>query len=384
MKVIYMSHRYHTNQTTIMKGWAENGHEVRFLSQYAGKIEDYTYVKPIVVGYSKLFNAFDYIYINFLKRKDPAAIDMKLKCGVPPIFKLAKYIKEFQPDIAIIRERSIYTICMNAICKHYKIPAILYNLSPVWDKPKKMDLAHKLVWKLTPKYRITPTNLIGIDFTGLQKDPYGCWAPFLMEPQVAPEQRSYFANDRINVFCIGKYQDRKNHQMMIEVIEELLPKYNLHLTIAGEISNHFHEEYFAKVSNYVKEHHMEDKVTFLVNLNREEVYKQYQNADVYVVPSTGEPASITVIEAMAFSIPAISGSDNGTASYIDYGKTGYVFEDNNKDDLRDKLELIIKSRENILEMGAAGYRHVQEHFQFKNYFEAIEEIRKQQEGKREC
>ena len=72
MKVIYMSHRYHTNQTTIMKGWTENGHEVRFLSQYAGRIEDYTYVKPIVVGYSKLFMIFDYRILftcNYVKFK---------------------------------------------------------------------------------------------------------------------------------------------------------------------------------------------------------------------------------------------------------------------------------------------------------------------------
>ncbi len=374
MKVLYMSHRYHTNQTTIMKGWKENGHEVRFLSQYAGKVEDYTYVQPIVVGYSRLFMAFDYLYVHFLKRNDPFAIDMKLKCGVPPLFKLAKYIKEFEPDIAIIRERSIYTICMNAICRHYHIPTILYNLSPVWDKPKKMDLAHKIVWKLTPKYRMTPTNLVGIDFTGLVKDEYGYWAPFLMEPQVAPEERTYFADNRINIFCIGKYQERKNHQMMIEAVEELLPKYNLHLTIAGEISNPFHEKYYQKVVAYVKNHQLEDRVTFLVNLNRQQVSKEYSKADVYVLPATGEPASITVIEAMAHSIPAVSGTDNGTASYIEYGKTGYVFEDNNKEDLKDKLEKIICDKDNLKKMGAAGYQHVKDNFQFKNYYERIEEI----------
>lgn len=374
MKVLYMSHRYHTNQTTIMKGWVENGHEIRFLSQYAGKVEDYTYVKPIVVGYSKLFMPFYYLYVNILKRKDPFAMDIRLKYGFPPIFKLAGYIKEFKPDVAILRERSIYTIGMNAICRYYHIPTILYNLSPVWEEPKRMDLAHKLVWKLTPKYRMTPTNLVGIDFTGLVKDENGHWAPFLMEPQVSPEEKTYFAEDRINVFCIGKYQERKNHQMMIEVIEELLPKYNLHLTIAGERSNHFHEEYYKKISDYVKEHNMEDKVTFLENLNRQALAEEYKKTDVYVVPSTQEPASITVIEAMAFSIPAISGSDNGTASYIDYGKTGYVFEDNNKDDLKNKLEKIICDRENLVKMGAAGYQHVKDNFQFRNYYEQIEKI----------
>lgn len=374
MKVLYMSHRYHTNQTTIMKGWKENGHEVRFLSQYAGKVEDYTYVKPIVVGYSKIFMAFDYLYVHFLKRKDPFAIDMKLKCGVPPIWKLAKYIKEFHPDIAILRERSIYTICMNAICRHYHIPTILYNLSPVWDKPKKMDLAHKIVWKLTPKYRITPTNLVGIDYSGLVKDQYGYWAPFLMEPQVAPEEKTYFHDGRINVFCIGKYQERKNLKMMIEAVEELLAKYDLHLTIAGEVSNHFHEEYYRMVTGYVREHGLEERVTFYTNLNRKQISEQYRKADVYVVPSTGEPASITVIEAMAFSVPAISGSDNGTASYIDYGKTGYVFEDNDKKDLIEKLNKIICDRDNLVKMGAAGYEHVKAHFQFRNYYDRIEEI----------
>lgn len=374
MRVLYMSHRYHTNQTTIMKGWKENGHKVCFLSQYAGKVEDYTYVKPIVVGYSAVFRAFDYLYVHFLKRKDPFAIDMKLKCGVPPLFKIAKYIRKFKPDIAILRERSIYTICMYAICRHYRIPAILYNLSPVWDRPKKMDLAHRIVWKLTPEYRMTPTNLVGIDFTGLVKDERGYWAPFLMEPQLPPEQKTYFADDRINIFCIGKYQERKNHQMMIEAVEELLPKYDLHLTIAGEISNSFHEEYFRKVSDYVREHGLEERVTFLVNLNRAAVAEEYKKADVYVVPSTGEPASITVIEAMAYSVPAISGTDNGTASYIDYGKTGYVFEDNNKEDLKEKLEKIIGDRENLVRMGAAGYRHVEENFQFRNYYGQIEEI----------
>ncbi len=374
MKVLYMSHRYHTNQTTIMKGWKENGHEVLFLSQYAGKVEDYTWVKPVVMGYAAVFRAFDYLYVHFLKRKDPFAIDMKLKFGIPPLFKIAKKIKEFKPDIAILRERSIYTICMYAICRHYHIPTILYNLSPVWDKPRKKDLAHKLVWKLTPEYRITPTNLVGIDYTGLIKDEKGYWAPFLMEPQLPPEKKTYFADNRINVFCIGKYQERKNHQMMIEAVEELLPKYDLHLTIAGEISNSFHEEYFRKVSDYVRTHGLEERVTFLKNLNRTAIAEEYQKADVYVVPSTGEPASITVIEAMAYSVPAISGTDNGTASYIDFGKTGYVFEDNNKEDLKDKLEKIICDRERLVRMGAAGYRHVQENFQFKNYYGQIETI----------
>lgn len=383
MKVMYMSHRYHTNQTSIMKGWVENGHEVMFLSQYAGKIEDYKYVKPVVVGYSPLFRAFDYLYVHFLKRKDPFAIDMKLKCGIPPLFKLAGYIRRFRPDLAILRERSMYTICMNVICRFYRIPTILYNMSPVWEKPRKMDPAHRIVWKLTPEYRLTPTNLVGIDFTGLVKDDKAYWAPYIVEPQVPPGEKTYFAGGKINVFCIGKYQERKNLLMMIQVIEELSDRYDLHLTIAGERSNHFHEEYYRMITGYVRDHGLEERVTFYANLGREAVAEEYRKADVYVLPSTGEPASVTPIEAMSFSLPAISGSDNGTASYIDVGKTGYVFADNDRQDLRDKLELIIRDRDALVRMGAEGYRRVKENFQFRNYYGQIEAIRKRMgEGNR--
>lgn len=383
MKVLYMSHRYHTNQNTIMKGWKENGHEICFISQFAGKIEDYTYVKPIVLGYGALFRVFDWFYINVLFRKKSNAIDMKLKCGWPPIRKMVKIIREFQPDVAIIRERSIYSICMTAICRYYHIPTILYNLSPVWDFKFKDDLAHKLVWKLTPKYRMTPVDVVGISYDGKKKDENSFWAPFLMEPQLSYNERKYFQNDRINLFCIGKYQERKNLWMMVYAVERLGKKYPLHLTITGELSNHFHQEYYDKITGYVKEHGMENQVSFYTNLNKKRVMEEYANADLYVIPSTGEPASITVIEGMAFSIPVISGSDNGSANYIENGKTGYVFEDCDQRDLEEKIELIIQDKNNMMEMGKAAYEHVKKNFQFDRYYGVVEEILREQKKERE-
>ena len=379
MKVLYMSHRYHTNQNTIMKGWKENGHEVCFISQYEGKIEDHTWVKPVIMGYGKLFRLIDKFYVNVLFRKRPFAMDMRLKCGWPPIFKAAKVIKEFQPDVAILRERSVYCICLNAICKYYKIPTILYNLSPVWDYKFKDDLAHRIVWKLTPHFRMTPVDVIGTSYEGKKKDKDSFWAPFLMEPQISPEEKKYFQNDRINIFCIGKYQDRKNLWMMVHAVENLGKQYPLHLTIAGELSNHFHQEYYDKITAYVKEKGLEEQVTFYCNLNKKRVLEEYAKADLYVIPSTGEPASITVIEGMAFSIPVISGSDNGSANYIVEGETGYVFEDCDQKDLEEKMSLILQDKEKLKEMGKAAYAHVKNHFQFDRYFGVVEEIRNLQE-----
>ena len=125
MRFLYVAPRYHTNQIPIMKGLKERGHTVCFLSHYAGKIEDYTYLTSEVVGYSSIFKAVDYLYVHLLHKNDPKAADKKLLCGFPPIVRLSRKIKKFKPDIAIIRERSVYSMVTYLICRRYRIPAVI-------------------------------------------------------------------------------------------------------------------------------------------------------------------------------------------------------------------------------------------------------------------
>lgn len=375
MKVMYMSHRYHTNQNAIVKGWKEHGDEVLFCSQYAGKIEDYTYVKPVVIGYSRLYRMFDYVYVHLLARKNPAAIDLKIKCGFPPIFRLARQMKTFRPDIVIMRERSLYSICTNALCRWYHIPSCLYVMNPVWGEPPKTDLPHRIVRKLTPPFRLTPSMVVGTEYAGKVEDKTAFFAPYLMEPQVAPEEKEYFQNGKINIFAIGKYQERKNHFLMIKAVEILKEKYpNLHLDIAGELSNDFHKEYYERVQTYIREHGLEETVTLYSNLNKEQVQNEYRKADLFVIPSTGEPGAVSHLEAMAFSIPAIGGTDNGTASYIVPGQTGYIFKDKDVEDLACKIEQIIRDEKVLKDMGKNAYEHVRKNFRFEKYYDSVQKV----------
>ena len=132
MRFLYVAPRYHTNQVPIIRGLKRKGHEVCFLSQYAGKVEDYSDLTPTVIGYSRIFLFFDRIYVALMKNRDAYAGDRKMKCGFPPIGKLKRAIRDSHGDVAVLRERSVYSICAYLLCKKYKIPAILYNQSPLW------------------------------------------------------------------------------------------------------------------------------------------------------------------------------------------------------------------------------------------------------------
>ena len=374
MKVIYILHRYHTNQIDLMKGWRENGHELLLLTQYSGGIEDHADVQPVVVGYAWLFRCFDYLWMNVIRRSDPWSIIMKTKLGFPPLFKLARHIKRFGPDVVIMRERSIYTMCATAICRLYRCPSVLYDLSPVWDKGIKTDLPHRIVHKLTPKQRITPVELRGIDYQGLIQMPGSFFAPFVTVARMSPAEKTYFKDGKINLFSVGKYQERKNHVMMLEALADLSEKYDICLVIAGEVSDKFHAEYLARMEAYVKERGLMEKVVLLSNLDRAKMQREYQSADLHIQPASGEPAGSTITEAMSFSLPVISGSDNGTANYISPGINGEVFMDGDTEDLKRKIETIIKDPDNIPRMGAAAYQTIVDKHSFAGYYRVLEEL----------
>lgn len=370
MRFLYVAPRYHTNQIPIMKGLKERGHTVCFLSHYAGKIEDYSYLTPEVVGYSSIFKAVDYLYVHLLHKDDPKAADKKLLCGFPPAFRLSRRIKNFKPDIVIIRERSVYSMVTYLICRYYRIPAILYNQSPLWTEVKN-DLPHRIVRGFTPKVRMTP--VMGRPGSGLVREENVFFVPFVMEAKLSPENRKYCKDDVLHIFAVGKYEKRKNILMLAEIVNELSSQYPVHLTVAGECSTEFHKKYYEDVERYITDHDLQKKITLLRNLNREEMDREYTKADLFVIPSTQEPASISQLEAMAFSVPVICSDTNGSACYVKEGHNGFRFQDNDKDDLRRVMEQFMEHPELVKEMGSKSYLDVKTQYQFENYYKGIQE-----------
>lgn len=372
MRFLYVAPRYHTNQVPIMRGLKARGHEILFLSQYAGKVEDYSDLHPVVIGYSRLFGALDRCYVKLMKKWDPRAGDRKIKCGFPPFGALKREIRNFRPDVAILRERSVYSAFAYRICRKYRIPSILYNQSPLWENGIKNDFPHRLVRAFAPKVRMTP--VYGIEASGKVKEPGAVFVPFVMEAKLPPEEKLWRRDGKTEIFVIGKYEKRKNQRMMLEVVGELRKKYPIHLTVAGECSTPAHQEYYASLSAYLDEHGMKEDVALLKNLNRQQVEEQYRRSDLFVIPSTLEPASISQLEAMAFSLPVVCSDTNGTACYVENGKNGWQFCDNDKASLLETVEKILADPCGMEKMGANSYRMICDNCQIEAYLQGIEEL----------
>ena len=373
MRFLYVAPRYHTNQTDIMKGLIEHGHEVCFISHYAAMIEDYSYVTPIVLGYSKLYQILDYLYVKVIHRRDPEAIVYKIQHGFPPLRKLRKLIRHFAPDIVILRERSVYSMAAYLICRKKGYPCILYNQNPLWSWPVRRDFVHRIADRLSPEIRMTPVMGVKKPEMTVKENDY--FVPFVMEPRRAPEKRKYFTDDTVHILCIGKYEIRKHHLLLLQAVGELLQNRKIRLTLIGEATNHFQKEYCEQVRQYVAEHHMQDIVTVKTNVPRSEMEKEYLAADLYVIPSTREMASVSQLEAMSYSLPVICSDTNGTACYVEDSVTGYQFRDCDLADLQRKLDMMLSDRERMKAMGAAGYQAVVEKYNFDKYYCTVMQMR---------
>lgn len=375
MNIMYVAPAYHPNQTPIVKGWVEGGDRVRFIIQYHMSIEDKKYTQAVDLGYSRLFRLAEKIY-GLVGRGITDAYPQYFsdKCGFPTKRKLKEQFDEFRPDFVIVRERNFYSMMVNSFCKKRRIPCLLYNQTPLYDsEPPRNDLAHRIVKKLTPQIRYTP---VYGDVNKGYLDENAHYIPFIMEPQMAPEERygneEDYSKKTLNILSVGKFEERKNHLMLVDVFLELVKSYNIRLTLVGNTYSNYHEEYLKRLKQYIDEKHLNDKVDIHVNIPKEGMDEFYRDADLFVIPSTAEFASVAQLEAMAYAMPVIASDTNGTSCYIK--GNGKIFKDMDSEDLKLKIEEIISYRAGMIEMGKKSYELIIKEHSFSEYRRSILEL----------
>lgn len=376
MNIMYVAPAYHPNQTPIVKGWIENGDKVKFICQYHMNIEDHVYTEAIDLGYSKVYYALERIYRLMGKSANAAYPEyFSDKCGFPPKRKIREVFDEFRPDVVIVRERNFYSMRVYAMCRRRHIPCLLYNQTPLYDaEPPRNDIPHRIVKSLCPQIRYTP--VYGNPKTGYL-DEKAHYIPFVTEPVMSPEEREKYCREkrkndtRVNILCVGKYEERKNHLMMADMVRRLREHADVRLTIVGNATTNYHYEYLEKLRTYVTDNGLEDIVDIHVNVEHDRMDEFYRTADMFVIPSTAEFASIAQLEAMAYSLPVVASDTNGTSCYIEDGVNGYIFRDMDRNDLQEKLVHMVSDRVLLQLMGQESYRLVCENHSFSRYREEI-------------
>ena len=149
-------------------------------------------------------------------------------------------------------------------------------------------------------------------------------------------------DDKVILF-VGRLGKEKSVDLLIEAQANIVKSYpNCKLLIIGDGPD---MEVFQKL---VSKHKLDDKVLLIGKVPWEEIPKYYQMADIFATASRTETQGLTVIEAMAASIPVVAADDESFKNIIIDDLNGNLFK--NKREYINKIKKLLEDETKLKNM----------------------------------
>ena len=167
------------------------------------------------------------------------------------------------------------------------------------------------------------------------------------------------SSDEIVIGMLGRFTPGKGHEEFLWAANELNKEYKkLRFMIVGEPSMG-ESEYMNKIRNLAHKYELKN---LIFTGYREDIPEVLIAMDIFAFPSHSEAFGIALVEAMAMKKPSVCSNAEGVLDIAVDGKTSYLFENKNAEDLKTKLKLLIESKETRQKFGENARRRVKENF----------------------
>ena len=252
-------------------------------------------------------------------------------------FKLRNLLNKKKPEYLIVHLMTSLPIFLSIMLKNKT--NIILRLSGL----PKLNIIRYLFWKLFSKkiYKVTCPTVATYKYL-LQKNIFDKnKLSVLRDPAIILNEYSKKKFDRIEqsqfykkkfIIGIGRLTKQKNFAFLILAFEKILKKYpDYILLILGD------GEQKMKLIELINRLKIQDKVFLLGFQNN--VYKYLLKADCFILSSLWEDPGFVLLEAGLSNTCVISSNCmNGPQEILSSGKNGFLFENNNLNDLLRKFD----------------------------------------------
>lgn len=176
--------------------------------------------------------------------------------------------------------------------------------------------------------------------------------------------------DICNLLICGVVQEGKGQIYAIKMINILVQKgiTGVHLYVVGNGD----ADYIKELKKYVEDNSMEDYVTFIAfTKNIQEIRKKM---DIALVCSKNEALGRVTIESMLGDILVIGANSGGTAEIVQNGKTGYLYNVEDEEDLAEKVIFALFHKEEVKNIVRQAKIYAKENFDSVKQTRKIEKI----------
>ena len=259
-------------------------------------------------------------------------------------FPLKKLIEKEKPDYLIVH---LITVLPLVLLLFYK-PDTKFVLR-ISGLPK-LTIFRKFLWKRISNkiYLVTcPSNQTKLDLLKLNIFPIEK-VKILNDPileiehinKKLKEKNEDYLNEKKYFLNIGRLTKQKNQILLIKAFSKILKSNNnINLYIAGE------GEERTNLENYIKLNKMENNIFLLGHI--ENVFPLIKNSLAVISSSLWEDPGAVMIESSYCQKNIISSNcPNGPEEFLMFGKGGYLFKNNDRRDLEEKINFFLKENEN--------------------------------------
>jgi len=327
-----------------------------------------------------------HIFKPTLKMKMPFYKELDLVW--PPIFKMAKKLKELDPDVVHVSTPGFIGLIGLLIAMRYKKPVIgTYHT----DFPMYLykNTNSKLVKNITSFFM----RLFYIKFKALATRSRE-YIDNIYEDIKFSKEDIYFLQPGTNIesfdpkykkieiwedyglekefkkfLYVGRATKEKNLDVLFDQWKEFYNKSELkqsYLVIVGNGELEKHKEELKKYN-----------VVFLGHKQKEELSTIYASSDIFVFPSTTDTLGQVVLEAMASATPVMVTDEGGPCGIVDgsENEVGFIQNTDDKDKWIDRFCEIENGTIDTEFMGSNAYKYAQ-NFSIANTFDSFYEIHK--------
>lgn len=165
---------------------------------------------------------------------------------------------------------------------------------------------------------------------------------------------------------VGRIDPQKNQYNMILNWPQILksnPK--AHLLMIGAITN---ENYHQKLLNTIEELKLKDNVHIINGLDPvgKDLTDAYHAADVFVLPSVHEPFGIVILEAWSAGLPVIAANVGGIRHLVKNNVDGLTYETGDNSQLVSHVTNLFQNKSLAFKLAEAGTRKVERQYDWSH------------------
>ncbi|WP_339008439.1 glycosyltransferase [Fusobacterium varium] len=156
--------------------------------------------------------------------------------------------------------------------------------------------------------------------------------------------------EELKIVAVGRISTQKNPKLFNAIAENFIKNKNIKFIWIG--------------NGELKEQLSSKNIKITGWLSQEEVQQQLRETDIYLSTSSWEGLSLAALQAMENSLPLVLSNCIGNIDLVKENLNGFLFE--TKEQAIEKIEVLIKDKEKIKELGENSYLLLKKEFDIQN------------------